>query len=100
MKELIEEHAFCRQTNKELVEANTSYRTGDASALADIASKLHTFVEFYPKHILKEDKVFFPASRIYFTDEEDQAMLAEFWEFDRKMIHEKYKSVVEGLQKQ
>ena len=25
-------------------------------------------------------------------------MLAEFWEFDRKMIHEKYKSVVEGLE--
>jgi hemerythrin-like domain-containing protein len=100
IKELIEEHAFCRQTNKELVEANTRYRTGDASALADIASKLHTFVEFYPKHIQKEDKVFFPASRTYFTDEEDQAMLAEFWEFDRKMIHEKYKSVVEGLQKQ
>ena len=100
MKELIEEHAFCRQTNKELVEANTRYRTGDESALADIASKLHTFVEFYPKHIQKEDKVFFPASRTYFTDEEDQAMLAEFWEFDRKMIHEKYKSVIEGLQKQ
>ena len=27
-------------------------------------------------------------------------MLAEFWEFDRKMIHEKYKSVVEDLRKQ
>jgi hemerythrin-like domain-containing protein len=100
MKELIEEHAFCRQTNKELAEANMRYRNGDASALADIASKLHTFAEFYPKHIDKEDKVFFPASRTYFSDEEDKAMLAEFWEFDRKMIHEKYKSVVEGLQKQ
>jgi len=31
-------------------------------------------------------------------DEQDQAMLAEFWEFDRKMIHEKYKSMVEKLQ--
>jgi hypothetical protein len=26
-------------------------------------------------------------------------MLAEFWEFDRKMIHEKYKSVVEGFER-
>jgi hypothetical protein len=42
--------------------------------------------------------MFFPSSRNYFTDEEDQAMLAKFWEFDRKMIHEKYKSVVEGLE--
>ena len=99
MKELIEEHVFGRQTTKALVEANTRYRTGDKSALADIADKLRTIAEFYPKHIKKEDKVFFPASMAYFTDEEDQAMLAEFWEFDRKMIHEKYRSVVEVLEK-
>jgi hemerythrin-like domain-containing protein len=55
-------------------------------------------VDFYPKHIEKEDKVFFPASRAYFSDEEDQAMLAEFREFDWKMIHEKYQSVVEALE--
>lgn len=100
MDELIQEHVFGRQTTKALVEANARYRNGDASALADIADKLRTLVEFYPKHIEKEDKVFFPASRAYFTDEEDQAMLAEFWEFDREMIHEKYKSVVEELETQ
>lgn len=94
MNELIEEHVFGRKTTKALVDANTRYRNGDASALAAIADQLKTLVEFYPKHIEKEDKVFFPASRGYFTDEEDQAMLAEFWEFDRKMIHEKYKAVV------
>jgi hemerythrin-like domain-containing protein len=99
MNELIEEHVFGRKTTRGLVEANTRYRTGDASALAGITSRLCTLVEFYPKHIEKEDKVFFPASRAYFTEMEDQAMLAEFWEFDRKMIHEKYKSVVEGLKK-
>ena len=99
MNELIEEHVFGRQTTKALVAANTRYRNGDETALADIAGKLKTLIEFYPKHIEKEDKVFFPASRAYFTDEEDQAMLAEFWEFDRKMIHEKYKSVVEGFER-
>ncbi|PKN45264.1 MAG: cation-binding protein, partial [Deltaproteobacteria bacterium HGW-Deltaproteobacteria-16] len=41
--------------------------------------------------------VFFPASRAYFSEAEDQAMLDEFWAFDRKMIHEKYKAVVEKL---
>ena len=100
MDELIQEHVFGRQTTKALVEANTRYRNGDASALADIADKLRTLVEFYHKHIEKEDKVFFPASRAYFTDEEDQAMLTEFWEFDREMIHEKYKSMVEELETQ
>ena len=99
MNELIEEHVFGRQTTKALVDANTRYRNGDETALADIADKLLILIQFYPKHIEKEDKVFFPSSRTYFTDEEDQAMLAQFWEFDRKMIHEKYKSVVEGLER-
>ena len=98
MSELIEEHVFGRRTTKALVDANTRYRNGDETALVDIADKLQTLTEFYPKHVRKEDKVFFPASRAYFTDEEDQAILAEFWEFDRKMIHEKYKSVVEQLE--
>jgi len=97
MKELIEEHVFARQITKALIEANKRYRNGDDTALTEIVAKLQTLTEFYPKHIEKEDKVFFPASRAYFTDKEDQAMLAEFWEFDRKMIHEKYKSVVDGF---
>lgn len=97
MNELIEEHVFGRRTTKVLVDANNRYRNGNASAIVDIAGRLKTLVEFYPKHIEKEDKVFFPASRAYFTDEEDQAMLSDFWEFDRKMIHEKYKSVVSEL---
>jgi len=97
MDELMAEHTFGRQTVKELVAANTRYRQGDAEAYPVVAAKLGTLVTFYPQHIEKEDKVFFPAARAYLTDEEDQAMLAEFWEFDRKMIHEKYKAVVQGL---
>ena len=98
MNELIEDHVFGRQTTKELIAANSRYRNGDETALADITNKLQTLIDFYPKHIDKEDKVFFPSSRAYFTDEEDQDMLAEFFEFDRKIIHEKYNSVVEGLE--
>lgn len=98
MKELLEEHVFGRQTTKALVEANTRYRNGDESALADIVGNLQTLVGFYPKHIEKEDKIFFPASRSYFTEEEDHSMLEAFWKFDRKMIHEKYKSVVDGAE--
>jgi len=94
MEELIEEHIFSRSTTKALVEANMRYRRGNEAALVEVRLHLKTLVDFYPKHIRKEDDVFFPASRAYFSDEEDQAMLAEFWEFDRKMIHEKYKAVV------
>ena len=98
MNELIEEHVFARSTTKALVAANTRYRNGDVSALGDIATCLQTLVNFYPIHIEKEDKVFFPASRAYFSEAEDQAMLKEFLDFDQKMIHEKYTHVVEELQ--
>lgn len=98
MNELIDEHVFARNTTKALIDANGRYRNGDSSALPDILDKLSTLVEFYPKHIEKEDKNFFPASRSYLTEEEDQNMLEEFWEFDRKMIHEKYNAVVESLE--
>lgn len=70
MKELIEEHVYSRQVTKALIEANTRYRNGNESALEDISRKLRALVEFYPKHIEKADKVFFPASRAYFTNEE------------------------------
>jgi hemerythrin-like domain-containing protein len=60
---------------------------------------MRKFVEFYPVHIEKEDKVFFPTVMNYFSETEQQAMLNEFWEFDRKMIHKKYKFEVELLEK-
>jgi hemerythrin-like domain-containing protein len=97
MENLIEDHVFSRNTTKALVEANSRYREGNEDALGDVTSLLKTLVEFYPVHIRKEDDVFFPASRAYFSETEDQAMLMEFWEFDRKMIHEKYKAVVQGF---
>jgi hemerythrin-like domain-containing protein len=98
MKELIAEHLFGRATTRALVEANNRYRKGEAKALGEVLARLRILADFYPRHIEKEDRVFFPASRAYFSEEEDQKMLAEFWEFDRKMIHEKYQSVVQGLE--
>ncbi len=52
-------------------------------------------MKFYPVHIEKEDKHFFLPCLGYFSKEEQDIMLGEFWEFDRKMIHEKYRKVVE-----
>ena len=99
MNELIEEHVLGRRTTKALVEANARYRSGDDSALSDISLKLQSLVDFYPKHIEKEDKIFFPSARAYFTDKEDQDIIEKFLTFDQKMIHEKYKSVVEDFER-
>jgi hemerythrin-like domain-containing protein len=97
LDELIEEHVFGRKITGELVEANNRYRNGDEAALQVIASRLQTLVTFYPEHIEKEDKVFFPSATQHLSAKEQQTMLEAFWEFDRKMIHEKYRMVVESL---
>ena len=98
MNELIEEHVFSRQTTKALMEANSRYRSGESGALEDIKKNLRTLVNFYPKHIEKEDKVFFPISREYLSESEEQEMLSEFRSFDQRMIHEKYKSLADELE--
>jgi hemerythrin-like domain-containing protein len=97
MDKLINEHIMGRKTVAELDEANTKYKAGDNDSLKVIIEKLNVLAEFYPKHIEKEDKIFFPAYMKYFTEEEDQKILADFWEFDKMMIHEKYKGLVDEL---
>lgn len=61
--------------------------------------ELEKLVKFYPVHIEKEDKHFFIPIMQYFSDAEQSAMLEEFWVFDKGMIHEKYKRVVEENEK-
>jgi hemerythrin-like domain-containing protein len=99
MHELIQEHIIGRNTTADLVRATDDYQKGDKKALILITQSMRKFVEFYPVHIEKEDKVFFPTVMNYFSETEQQAMLNEFWEFDRKMIHKKYKFEVELLEK-
>lgn len=99
MEQLVQEHTLGRKVTAELVKANERYRQGDEKALAVIVEKLTTLIDFYPRHIEKEDKVFFPATMAYLSSEEQQQMLNEFWQFDREMIHEKYRKLVEGLSK-
>jgi hemerythrin-like domain-containing protein len=100
IKELIQEHALGRAATEELVKSAQAYQKGDHTALPLIEQGLQKFVDFYPKHIEKEDKIFFPSVMTYLSGSEQQTMLDEFREFDRKMIHEKYNSVVETLERQ
>ena len=100
MQELIDEHKYGRKMVKELVEAKERYLQGQPGALEVILDKLNVLVNFYPEHIEKEDKVFFPSSEKYFSQKEQDDMLEEFWRFDKEMIHEKYRSLVKQLQQE
>lgn len=98
MQELRDEHTLSRDNLAALKAANERYVQGfNHLTIPEIVTRLQNLVELYPKHIAKEDELFFPNSEAYFSQEEQEKMLQEFWDFDKTMIHEKYKAVVEEL---
>ncbi len=97
MRDLINEHVNARKVVSELVNAKNQYVKGDSGSIDIIIEKLAFLINFYPEHISKEDKIFFPKTEKYFSDAELDDMLKDFWEFDKKMIHEKYNRLYESL---
>jgi hemerythrin-like domain-containing protein len=97
MAELVEEHKTGRRLTAELVVQRERYVSGDNAALEGMAASLRELCAFYPEHIRKEDVGFFIPVMRHFTRQELDAIIAEMWKFDRQMIHEKYRAVVDAL---
>jgi len=98
MEDLIKEHAWARETTAGLVKAKDGYLMEKPGALDDLMDHLEKLVEFYPRHIDKEDKHFFIPCLTYFSEAEQADLLARMHEFDRLLIHEKYRGLVEGME--
>jgi hemerythrin-like domain-containing protein len=98
MKELIQEHRFLRAATRELETSVGALQNSAKGAFVALVQHLRRITDIYPSHIEKEDKIFFPSSMTYLSQSEQQSILDEFREFDRKMIHAKYESIVEALE--
>jgi hemerythrin-like domain-containing protein len=97
--ELVQEHAQARTLTGRLVAAKDRYVLGDTAAFDEISAIMWELVRFYPIHIEKEDRHFFIPCMEYFSEHEQDVMLETFGEFDRTLIHEKYRSVIEKFEK-
>jgi len=97
MNELIDEHRHAREKVRKIVELNDQFKNGNRNVVPHIKEIILWLADFYPVHIKKEDKDFFPRSEKYLSAEELKTMLESFWNFDRKMIHEKYQDIYERL---
>ncbi len=100
LNELIDEHKHARDITSKLIDARNKYFSDTSNATNqiyafEIYEYLKDLIDFYPEHIKKEDKEFFLPCMDYFSDKEKEKMLEEFWDFDRKLIHEKYKKLLE-----
>jgi len=98
LDELMEEHTIARSSVRALAAAGEQARQGNPAAFQDIVEIVGKIADLYPAHIEKEDKHFFVPIMRYFTKEEQEAMLRQFDAFDRQLIHEKYRSLVENLE--
>ncbi|MBD3263776.1 MAG: hypothetical protein GF375_01580 [Candidatus Omnitrophica bacterium] len=99
MEELLDEHVFGRQVLASLAEAKKKYLQGDKESVSLIEKNMHRLIDFYPAHIDKEDNHFFLPVMEYFDEREKEEMVCRCREFDMKMIHQKYKGVIEEIKK-
>jgi hemerythrin-like domain-containing protein len=95
--ELIDEHKQAREKVAEIVALNACYKQGERQAAITIKAVISWLASFYPVHIKKEDDAFFPDTERYFSAHELDELLERFWNFDRHMIHEKYRDLFDTL---
>jgi hemerythrin-like domain-containing protein/rubredoxin len=94
MAELLVEHEQSRENVKAFLTVVELYAAGDQTQTGEIINRLNFLLELYPRHIKNEDEIFFPESMKYFSDAEQQAMLAEMKEADKKISPDKYFSAI------
>jgi len=99
MNELIDEHRQAREKVRKIVDLNDQFKNGNRKVVSEIRDIILWLADFYPVHIRKEDKDFFPKSEKYLSEEELNTMVENFWDFDRKMIHEKYQDIYEKMKR-
>jgi len=95
MNELIDQHAWARKRVQTLSDLIKQQKNGKDAA-GEIAGILAELADFYPAHIKTEDKNFFLPAMDYFSENEKDAMLLEFREFDTDLLHQLIKEQVKG----
>lgn len=99
LQELLAEHKYARGVVNNLQQAKVRYSEGNVDSIPSIMEAMEELILFYPRHIEKEDKHFFLPVMNYFSPAEQEKMLADFWEFDRTLIHDTYKNLLTELSK-
>ena len=95
MEELTQEHRAARSFVDSLAATKQDYLGGNTAALSQILALLEKMTAHYHAHIYKEDRQFFIPVMNYFSKAEQEEMLMKMREYDSRMIHVKYKQVIQ-----
>lgn len=99
MDRLTEDHVRSRSLVRRLEELTEQWSAGDRSVRGELCDIIGDIVTVYPDHIAREDKEFFPRAMRLLDPQERDEMVSAFKEFDRKLFHERYLKVVEGVER-
>lgn len=99
MEGLIADHARARELMGSVSNGLARLVRGDHSAVVAMEAVITEVLRLYHIHIVKEDKEFFFPILSYLSKEEQDKMLADFMEFDSALLHRKYRTMVERLER-
>lgn len=99
MKGLLSDHIKARKLVASLDSSVNRYKQASIGAVSEVKDVLKEIVNLYTAHIKKEDKGFFFPVMKYFNRQEKDDLIARFVKFDSGLVHEKYKKIIEDLQK-
>ncbi|MFW6253577.1 MAG: hemerythrin domain-containing protein [Chitinivibrionales bacterium] len=91
LRTFTKEHEYASLIIKQLQKARDAYLHSAKNAFDTIRECLQKLVDFYPRHMAREEELFSLYSLQYLDDEEQEDMLEEFWDYDKKLIKEKYR---------
>lgn len=94
---LLQEHVEAREKINNLKTLYNRHQESDAKNYKEIILLLENFISFYRKHIDRENDHFFKEALPYLSEQELEIICKECAEFDRSLIHEKYKEVVNSM---
>jgi len=95
LTDLRKDHVRFRGFRRVMAEANQKIAAGDPSAAKDLIAAAKEFIPQLRRHIIQEDKVFFPGFDQTQNPEDRAAMKKEFIDFDLERIHQAYQAVVQ-----
>jgi len=98
LTDLINDHEQARLLVNQLKQQNESYRKGEENIVHNMSNTIQKLNILYSEHIKKEEHFFRSVMNNYFSQQDQEKIINEFNEFDKKMIHKKYEGIIEHMQ--
>lgn len=94
MERLLADHQRGRELMRQLDESAQRWGRGETEARSEIVEAMQGVAALYPEHIRTEDKEFFIPAMAYLSDEEQEDMIEEMWDFDHDLFTDLYEGCI------